>query len=286
MKSLYILIIHLFLLSTVSLAQLSLNEKGFSFQGIAYDDSGNARTNTSVEVDFSIGTWSESETLITDGFGVFHHVIGENNDGFAKLDFSSNDYSLKVTIGGIEIYNGKFNAVPYARTAGNGVPVGTIMPYVGTTAPVGWLLCDGSSIPSGDQYEQLKSVLGTTWGSTKVPDLRGMFLRGAGGTGGGSLGAKQDDQFESHSHGKGTLSTSSSGAHSHDLWLDLDLADPDDTGGAAEELYVNNGANEDFQEYTESSGAHTHTISGSTASTGGAGETRPVNVSINYIIKY
>ena len=50
------------------------------------------------------------------------------------------------------------------------------MPYVGTSAPAGWLLCDGSSIPVEDSTLALRTVLG----STNTPNLQGMFLRGTG----------------------------------------------------------------------------------------------------------
>jgi microcystin-dependent protein len=57
------------------------------------------------------------------------------------------------------------------------------MAYAASTAPTGWLLCDGSAV-SRTTYAALFAVISTTWGSGdgsttfNVPDLRGQFLRG------------------------------------------------------------------------------------------------------------
>lgn len=45
----------------------------------------------------------------------------------------------------------------------NSVPVGTIIEYVNSTIPEGWLLCNGAEI-SRTQYSELFSVIGTTYG--------------------------------------------------------------------------------------------------------------------------
>lgn len=65
-------------------------------------------------------------------------------------------------------------------------PVGCIMPYAGSAAPAGWLLCDGSEI-SASLYTNLFNVVNYTYGSQgtlvgtntfKLPDLRGRFPMG------------------------------------------------------------------------------------------------------------
>lgn len=64
-------------------------------------------------------------------------------------------------------------------------PIGTINAYGGTTAPEGWLLCQGQAL-SRTEYEDLFAVIGTNFGSGdgsttfNIPDFRGEFLRGAG----------------------------------------------------------------------------------------------------------
>ena len=58
----------------------------------------------------------------------------------------------------------------------NAVPMGTIIPYWGSTAPVGYLPCNGQTINSGTFPDLVTFLGGTT--SAVVPDLRGEFLRG------------------------------------------------------------------------------------------------------------
>lgn len=69
------------------------------------------------------------------------------------------------------------------------VPVGCVMPYAGTTAPGGWLLCDGSAV-SRTTYGDLLGVIGTAFGAGdgsttfNVPDLRGRVAVGKDNMGG------------------------------------------------------------------------------------------------------
>lgn len=58
----------------------------------------------------------------------------------------------------------------------NSVPIGTIIPFWGNTAPVGYLPCNGQTVNSGT-FPSLVTFLGGTT-SAVVPDLRGEFLRG------------------------------------------------------------------------------------------------------------
>ena len=72
--------------------------------------------------------------------------------------------------------------------------VGLVLPFAGSSAPAGWLLCDGSSVLRAT-YADLFAVVGTTYGSAdashfNVPDLRGRFPLGKAAAGTGStLGA-------------------------------------------------------------------------------------------------
>jgi len=59
----------------------------------------------------------------------------------------------------------------------HGVPPGCILAYCGTVAPAGWLICDGSPIPAGEQYDALRALVGQN-----TPDLRGRMILGLDGS--------------------------------------------------------------------------------------------------------
>lgn len=58
----------------------------------------------------------------------------------------------------------------------DGNPIGTILSYIGSTAPTGYLLCNGATYDT-TTYSELYELLGTN----VLPDLRGRFLQGANG---------------------------------------------------------------------------------------------------------
>jgi microcystin-dependent protein len=75
---------------------------------------------------------------------------------------------------------GEINSTGSISTGGSfiglgAVPIGGIIPFAGSTAPNGWLICDGSSILKAD-YPELYSTLGNSYGSSSlnfnIPDLR------------------------------------------------------------------------------------------------------------------
>jgi len=70
-------------------------------------------------------------------------------------------------------------------SGGGSVPVATILPFAGVSAPDGFMLCDGTEILASENAD-LFSAIGTTYGagqapgSFKLPDLRGRAPIGAG----------------------------------------------------------------------------------------------------------
>ena len=103
------------------------------------------------------------------------------------------------------------------------MPVGAIMAYGTDNIPSGWLLCDGSSLSRSGTYADLFAVIGTNFGAAdgthfNIPDLRGRFLRGrangstndpdrgsrsamnSGGNTNDNVGSVQTEQFAAHSH--------------------------------------------------------------------------------------
>lgn len=106
---------------------------------------------------------------------------------------------------------------PYTMTSN---PVGTIVAFAGTTAPAGWLLCDGAA-KSRTTYSALFGVLGVLYGAGdgvatfNVPNLTGRVVSGAvaGGVGTGTsqpLGAAFGAE-------ETTLAVSNIPPHAHNL---------------------------------------------------------------------
>lgn len=66
-------------------------------------------------------------------------------------------------------------------------PSGTVAMFAGSSAPTGWLLCDGSAV-SRSTYAALFTAIGTAWGvgngttTFNVPDLRGRVPTGVDGS--------------------------------------------------------------------------------------------------------
>jgi microcystin-dependent protein len=294
------------------------SQKGFSFQGYAIDPEGKALSQDNITVKFTVYpkggsgvTYTEELALTTDDFGVFHATVGERAPSdFQKMNFTTNGviYWMKVevkkTVGGAytTISDSQMMAVPYARHADNGVPVGTLVPFAGPTTkiPEGWVICDGSALDGTDpDYVQLYSVLGNTWGGSgtnfNLPDLRGKFLRGvdagagkdigassrsaekSGGNTGDAVGTYQGEQTKSHNHGV------TDPGHNHS-YNDVFYSE---NGGSVETGNNQGSGNSDddnsgwgFDRTTEDK-----TTGVSVNSTGG-NETRPVNAAVYYIIKY
>jgi microcystin-dependent protein len=84
-----------------------------------------------------------------------------------------------------------------------GVPTGTIMWSAAQEVPVGWLLCDGRLLASGD-YPGLYAYIGNTYGGDggtfQLPDLVGRFILGVGDPGRDPF-TYADGINEEHLHG-------------------------------------------------------------------------------------
>ena len=69
------------------------------------------------------------------------------------------------------------------------LPAGAVIPYAGSAAPAGWLMCGGQAVNRSD-YPALFSTIGTTYGAGNgsttfnVPDLRGRVVAGEDDMGG------------------------------------------------------------------------------------------------------
>jgi hypothetical protein len=165
----------------------------------------------------------------------------------------------------------------------NGVPTGAILLWSGSVAsvPSGWNLCDGTN--------------GT-------PNLRDRFVVGAGSTYAvGATGGSADAITVSHTHtfsattgsagahqhfvAGGTYSGGSSGALESNPNNTLKVGDP--LGGNQNQYILQSVTTAADKGKTDSAGAHTHSVSGTTASTGSSGTNAnlPPYYALAYIMK-
>lgn len=139
-------------------------------------------------------------------------------------------------------------------------PAGTIIQFAASTAPSGYLKCNGALI-SRTTYAALFTAIGTTFGAGDgsttfaLPDLRGYFPRGwddgRGIDTSRAFGSNQDDDFKSHNHTANGQSINNAN---------------NSIGGQSGGVYV---------------GMNSITISSS-----GGTETRPKNIALLYCIKF
>lgn len=96
-------------------------------------------------------------------------------------------------------------------------PAGIVQMYAGSSAPNGWLMCNGQAV-SRTTYAELFAAIGTTYGAGdgsstfNVPDMRNRFPVGAGSTysrnskGGSDSVTLTESQIPAHTHGNKSLS--------------------------------------------------------------------------------
>jgi phage-related tail fiber protein len=180
------------------------------------------------------------------------------------------------------------------------VPAGTVTAFAGPVAPSGWLLCDGSVV-SRATYANLFAAVGTTSGNGdgattfNLPDYRGRFLRGVDGDAGvdpdkagrtaGQGGGSTGDAVGSVQGG----ATARNGLALSDLghWHNVDIG-----GGGGGNLVVSGSGSVSGQDLgfgglgTGNEYMDTNTVTSNVSLGTGDSETRPVNVYVNYIVKY
>ena len=155
------------------------------------------------------------------------------------------------------------------------LPPGVVLPYGAAAAPLGYLLCDGTSYATAD-YPDLFAIIGYTFGgagaSFNVPDMRGRFPLGLAAAGTGSTLGGTGGAID-HTHSvpalsvpslsvsvttSGSGSAASNGAHTH-------------TGPS----HLHTGPVHDHGAGTYGVDSHTHTFS-DTATSGAPSSTTPV----------
>jgi len=295
------------LIAIVGFAMTALAQapQKMSYQAIIRNTSGGLVMNTSVGMKISILQGSAQGTAVfvetfgptTDANGLVTLEIGTGTPvtgTFSAINWASGTYFIKTAtdISGGTNYTitgtSQLMSVPYALNAKTAetatslatpaVPIGTILPFAGTTLPAGFKWCDGTAI-SRTANAALFAVIGNYWGSGdglttfNLPDMRGRFMRGVdglagndpdkdariasntGGNTGNVVGSAQADEIKSHHHSA--------------------------PNGGTFVTYGGSGCSS-----TAPGGGNVNAANSTSATTdSGSNETRPKNVYVNYIIK-
>ena len=120
------------------------------------------------------------------------------------------------------ISNGETMTLPPRGPAGpDGNPIGTVISYLGMTAPKDYLVCDGAAYPVSE-YPELADFFQEQFGAVNyfggdgttnfaVPDMRNLFLRGYHGDAeerlSGEIGVRQEGTNHPYFYGSGGLWT-------------------------------------------------------------------------------
>lgn len=194
---------------------------------------GTSSPNASAQLDIS----SNSKGLLTPRMTATQRT-GISNPATGLLVYQTDGNT------GFYYYNGS-SWIDLPNTSNSAVPTGTVVSYAGSTAPAGWLLCDGLAVDRttyANLFAAIASAYGSGNGSTtfNLPDLRGRTIFGVDNMGGTSanrlttaggvsanntLGATCGTQsitlttpnLPAHNHTyTGGQSTTSDNTHSHD----------------------------------------------------------------------
>lgn len=260
-----------------------------------------AISGTATITSFGTGTNRVRFVRATGAFTITHNATTLICPGAADIVAVAGDTFIVVSNASSQarIYTYQRGAQLNAST-----PIGAIMDFAGTTAPTYWLLCYGQTLLRAS-YAALFAVIGTTYGSTDstnflLPDCRGRVRGGkddmggssanrltnqTGGLNGDTLGATGgaethtllEAQIPSHTHSF-SATTSSDGLHGHPWRASTSsnnsnnaslggIMTDSDASTATKAAYTGTPSDSDGQTIG-GGGAHTHTVSGTTGSTG------------------
>ena len=189
----------------------TISNSDFSFTGIV-------RSNAS-DYSFDLATSYDFRITITDKLTTTVYVFTPLASGTPNLALSENGTAIGMAyddseggavqlINDVKLYNRNTDTWSSLTV---GIPAGAIQMYGGTTAPSGWLICDGSAI-SRTTYVDLFNVIGTTYGSGdgsttfNIPNLKGRVPVGLDSS---------DTSFDTLGETGGSKSLQE---HAHEVW--------------------------------------------------------------------
>ena len=167
-------------------------------------------SSTAVNSDLSDIADGLTDSLSRSGDGGMTAELALHVDGFSYSGDSDTGMSRSVAntqiieCGGVDVVTvtttgasvaGTLDATTVKQNGFALIPIGVILPFAASSAPIGYLLCYGQAV-SRTTYAALFAIIGTAYGvgdgstTFNVPDLRGRAIAGSdvmGGVGAGRL---------------------------------------------------------------------------------------------------
>ncbi len=183
-----------------------------------------------------------------------------SENGFVVKDYDANELFKVQGDGAVQATKGRIQ-----DKSGFVMPVGSLTAFAGSSAPTGWIVCDGSAV-SRATYADLFAVIGITYGAGdgittfNLPNLGGKNIVGKGATpatdtlgetGGAETHNLDIAQMPTHTHSVNPASFNASAASAGDHSHTVDPAS--------------------FDAYTTSAGSHNHTFHDISYSEAGSG---------------
>lgn len=224
-------------------------------------------------------------------------------DRFDSMELGTLSVSLSEALG-----SGGSTSTPAPGSGGDSSPVGTVTMFAGSSAPTGWLLCNGAAV-SRTTYATLFDAIGTTYGSGdgsttfNLPNLQGRVPLGAsssyalGSTGGATTAATSDhtltaDEIPAHTHGSKSLSGSfnvrNSGAAANANMVDTPAGIVSIAANSSTYTkgWAESTANANTPRKVTVNASHEHeSVGGGASHNHGSVSTMQPYISMNYIIK-